>query len=328
MNKSYLYGETAFHHQGDYDYLIKLIDEIANCGIQGIKFQVLTDINDFVTTRHTSFQELAAYCFSFEQWESIFKYTREKGLDIILMPLNIEACGLIDLYEIRYLDIHSVSFNDKKLLNKINSYAVDIILGVGGRTLDEIYSLIDFFQGKVKILMTGFQSFPSKLQNIKLGRISVLKSLFQNLQIGYADHSSFEDEYSIISNEYARILGATVFEKHITLEEDNKRVDSASAVNTEKIETTKRRLDFIDKYIMDSSSLFLIGEEETTYRNRQLVCVAAQDLEEGHTITEEDILLKMYSDNTEAVFKVEHLVGKKLLNKMCFNEIFKQDNIR
>lgn len=68
--------------------------------------------------------------------------------------------------------------------------------------------------------MVGFQAFPSKLEEIKLSRISFLKTKFDSLKIGYADHSEFNSEDAIESNLYARLLGASIFEKHITLKEE------------------------------------------------------------------------------------------------------------
>ncbi|MBC8883220.1 N-acetylneuraminate synthase family protein [Flavobacterium piscinae] len=60
------------------------------------------------------------------------------------------------------------------------------------------------------------------------------KKDFPNFKIGYADHSSFDDEYAVLSNEYARLLGATIFEKHFTLDEGLERVDFNSAIGVKK----------------------------------------------------------------------------------------------
>jgi sialic acid synthase SpsE len=64
----------------------------------------------------------------------------------------------------------------------------------------------------------------------------------------------------ITSNEYAYILGARVFEKHIALEEG---VDFQSAVSSNKIETIKKRLDYLELILnIDSKEIFNMNEKE------------------------------------------------------------------
>lgn len=314
MNSFYLYTETAFHHQGDLEFLKKLILESKNAGSKGIKFQVLTNINDFVSIYHKAYKDLSSYCFSLEEWDQIFSYTASIGLDIIMMPLNIEALVLLKNHAVKYIDIHSVSFNDTRLLNAVRESNIDIILGVGGRTLDEIFLQKNNFGEKLKILMVGFQSFPSKLEKIKLSKIEQLKCIFPELEIGYADHSSFDDKFSVLSNDYARLLGATVFEKHITITEGEDRVDAASAVNPSKITNIIDRLNFIEKFIIDKEDSFVMEEEEITYRNRQLVCVAVEDLKIGEILNVDNVALKMIHDPSDC-FKIPHQIHEKVLKK-------------
>ena len=87
MDKLYLYAETAFHHEGDMEFMISLIDEAVKSGVNGVKFQVLTNPSDFVSSKHSSFKELSKYCFSIKDWKTIFSYATNNGLEIIFMAL-------------------------------------------------------------------------------------------------------------------------------------------------------------------------------------------------------------------------------------------------
>ncbi len=313
MNSSYLYTETAFHHQGDYDYLIRLIDASLGAGAKGVKFQVLTQCSDFVSTRHKAYADLASYCFTKQKWAQLFDYTASKGLDIILMPLNIEAVELAGARNVKYIDIHSVSFNDIDLLDAIKKSGVGVILGVGGRTLEEILTMRDFFLNQLRVLMVGFQSFPSQLEDIKLNKITLLKQLFPDQLIGYADHSSYDHVHAITSNDYARLLGATVFEKHIAVDEGVNRIDFASAVSPEKIATIVSNLKFLDINIIGNlSDSFRMTSSEVVYRNRQLRCVAATPLMKGAILSKENIRLKLV-DNPDFTFtRYEEVVNRTL----------------
>jgi len=326
MNNFYLYTETAFHHQGDPEFLKKLILESKNAGSKGVKFQVLTNIDDFVSTYHKAYRDLSGYCLNIEEWDKIFSYTTSLELDIIMMPLNIQALDLLKKHSVKYIDIHSVSFNDSKLLNAIRESNIEIILGVGGRTLDEIYAQKNNFGEKLKILMVGFQSFPSKLEKIKLAKIEQLKSIFPELEIGYADHSAFDDKYAVLSNDYARLLGATVFEKHVTINEGEDRVDAASAVSPSKISEIIERLKFIEEYIINKENSFIMEEEEIAYRNRQLVCVAMEDFKIGEILNKDKVALKMTNNPENCLMIPNQICGKVLKIKIKKDEPFTKNH--
>ncbi|MCW9056371.1 MAG: N-acetylneuraminate synthase family protein, partial [Gammaproteobacteria bacterium] len=196
------------------------------------------------------------------------------------------------------------------------------IFGVGGRTLDEIDYVLNKYKDRDTTLMVGFQSYPSELQDIKLSRIKELKNKYPSSAIGYADHSSFDDEMAIISNDYAYILGARIFEKHITVDEGIERIDFQSAVGAKKISTIISRLTFLDKILnIDEADLFEMNAKEINYRNRQKIPVAKHNLEIGHMLTEEDIELKMI-DTDNAKDDIELLINHKLKNKVMKDRAF------
>lgn len=318
----YLYAETAFHHEGDKEYLLKLVDEAKRSGALGVKFQVLIELNEFMSSKHSAYHEAKSWILGYEDWREVFAYTRNLDLDIILMPLDVKAFTLVEEFEIKYLEIHSVSFKDKKLLSKLKDTNVPLIFGIGGRTIEEIDTIVKQYNDREMILMVGFQSYPSDLKDIKLERISALKKLYPECQIGYADHSSYESEMTITSNEYAYILGARVFEKHIALEEGKERIDYQSAVSAKKINLIKKRLDYLQSILnFNSEELFKMNEKEITYRNRQKVPVAKRKISAGETISPELLELKMTSqeDNIESQ---DEIVGKKTYKDIEKDSVF------
>ncbi|PHO10269.1 hypothetical protein CPG37_04280 [Malaciobacter canalis] len=308
----YLYAETAFYHEGNKEYLLNLIDDVKSSGAKGVKFQVLIELNEFMSSSHSAYEEAKKWTLSLSDWREVFTYTQKLNLDIVLMPLDVRAFELVKEFEIKFVEIHSVSFKDEKLLSKLEDIKIPLIFGIGGRTIDEVDYIVKKYNDRDIVLMVGFQSFPSDLKDIKLERISELKKLYPECKIGYADHSSYNDDMAVTSNEYAYILGARIFEKHIALEEGVERIDYQSAVSSEKIQAIKKRLDYLESlFNINSQEVFSMSEKEVTYRNRQKVPVAKRDIKAGEIILSDLVEIKMI--NKKGIIEsIDEVIGKKV----------------
>ncbi len=326
----YFYTETAFHHEGDYDYLKKLVHMSKEVGAHGIKFQILFELNSLTTSSHGNYSALSSLVIEPNKWKEIFDISIENGLDIIAMPLDCSVFEMLLEYKknIKYLELHSVSFNDTSLKKMIKESNIPLILGAGGRTLKEINSLLLYFGSQVEVLMHGFQSFPSKIENVRLDKIFFLASKFPFLKIGYADHSSFDDNFSVTSNEYAYLLGARVFEKHITLEEGVKRIDYESSVGADKLKLIIERLNFLDLQILNNSYDFsILNEYELSYRRRQKIAVASKKINKGDFFSLENVAFKM-SDILSDLNDFSLLRNKKSTVDLNYDEVILEKNIR
>lgn len=312
--ETYFYTETAFHHMGDMGFIKKLIDSSKLAGANGIKFQVLIDYDSFIAEQHSMYHEFKKGMFTLDEWREIFLYTNSKGLDIIFMPICTTAFELLrsDSYSVKYIDIHSVSFYDEEVLKLIEESGIPVILGVGGRTTEEIDSKLEQFGDQLAVLMVGFQAFPTHIEEMKIGKIAWLKKKYPQLQVGYADHSSFDSDHAILSNEWALLLGATFFEKHITIAPGEDRWDFQSALCDERVGELVKRLKFLSNEVMRYNEVDFnkIDGKELVYRNRQKIAVASVPLQSGHVLQEGDIALKML-DSTEGIVDWKSLIGKK-----------------
>lgn len=316
----YLYVETAFHHEGNVEYLLKLIDAAKESGAKGVKFQVLIELDEFMSSKHTVYNEAKNWIISIDNWEKIFKYTKDLGLDIIFMPMDIKAFDLISKFEIKYIEIHSVSFRDEKLLKELDKNNLPLILGIGGRTLVEIENLLEKYSSREIVLMVGFQAYPSDLKDVKLERISEFKKLYPHCQIGYADHSSFDDDMAIHSNEYAYILGARIFEKHITIDEGKERIDFQSAVSVKKISLINEKLNYLDSiFNLNSEFIFDMSIKEVIYRNRQKIPTANRKINESEIIKESMLDFKMI-DAESFIEEKDLIIGKRAKKTIEYDE--------
>ena len=308
-SKLIIIAETAFNHEGSKDYLLNLIDAVADSGVTHIKFQVLIDCDEFVSLSSESYDVVKSWCFSETEWNTIFTRAEGKGLRLFLMPLDMKAVKLCERPTVDFIEIHSVSFNDLPLqeLVKEKIQHKKLVFGLGGRTLEEVESLKNNYPECKFVLMHGFQAFPSKLDDVKLSRIKYFKESFPSSVLGYADHSAPDINDAIYSSIYAYHLGARIFEKHVTLEPE--RTDSQSALTPKQLADYVNEMHRFEKIIYeDKKSSFTFTDSEITYRNRQKQVVALTDISIGDKFTSENIALKMHSQTGGAV-KLQSVIG-------------------
>jgi len=322
----YFYTETAFHHQGEMKFMKELILASFETGAKGVKFQVLLDYDSFISKKHSNYDIFKTGLFSLKEWEEIFSYTNSLGLEIVFMPICTQSFTLYTKMAsmINYIDIHSISWYDKEVLALVKETKKPIILGIGGRTTAEIEDKLTYFEYQLKVLMVGFQAFPSKIEDLRLGKIKCLKDKYAHLSIGYADHSSFEEDFCISSNEWAYFLGARYFEKHITTKEGEDRWDFQSAISKEKCTELVNRLNFINNQVMRYSNeeFDVIEGKELVYRNRQKICVARVDISKGTVITNDHISRKMIDNVDLGEVDSSKLLGKKTIKDFEEGEAF------
>ncbi|CAK6712082.1 putative N-acetylneuraminate synthase [Vibrio harveyi] len=310
-NKPIIIGEIAFNHEGDFNYLRQAVEELAKTNVTHVKFQVLINADEFVSEKSASYDTVKNWCFSEKEWNEIFSLSSKLGLRIFGMPLDTKAVEILDHDYVDYIEIHSVSFYDYDLISLVKKIHLDkvVAFGVGGRTLEELVAINDYFEGRKLLFMVGFQAYPSELEDIKLTRIKSIKSKFPNHLIGYADHSAPESPDSIYASHYACCLGVNIFEKHFSLQQN--RTDSDSAFNTEKminyVESIHRLMRILE---VDFSQSFIFSSAEVVYRDRQKKAVAIKDINKDEEFDSKNIALKMHSEKGNHN-NLESLIGKK-----------------
>lgn len=326
----FLYAETAFHHEGDIDYMIGLVDLAKSSGADGIKFQVLLDYDSLIARSNPGYDDFKRAMFSKEQWRQIIEHARELGLKIVFMPCDLESIELVKegYFKVDFLDLHSVSFYDSDVNRRIKESNVPLILGVGGRTLDEMKEKLTYYGEQLWCFMVGFQAFPTNLEDVNLEKIAMMKGIFSQ-RIGYADHSHFDSDDAVESNLRAFNYGARVFEKHLTLTEGEERFDHIASVGEEKFEKIRDLLDSASEsetpaLPLDEAS-FELSEPELDYRYRQKIAVPTKDLSAGTLVDENMIAFKMCG-NVDGITDFSGLVGKRLKSDVKYDHpILKSD---
>ena len=113
-SKPYIIGETAYNHEGDYRYLIKMIDDIAEIGLYAVKFHLLLKADSYMQKDHPLIETIKQWTFNEDEWLNILEYSQKKGLDIVALCDDVESLRFINTHfsEIFAIELHASGLND------------------------------------------------------------------------------------------------------------------------------------------------------------------------------------------------------------------------
>jgi sialic acid synthase SpsE len=306
-------AETAFSHEGNPDYLFKQIDAAIKGQADIVKFQILSNLDSYYTSNHPAREVAVRWIISSATWEKAIKYAKSKGLFVLVLPLDLEAVSFIEINKlpVDYYEIHSVNFLEFPLLDTISNTDKKIILGIGGRTNEELKYTLSHFSNKKLELMYGFQSFPTEYKYLNLNKIKRFKEDF-GVDVGYADHTHFSSNHFHRLNDIAFILGSRLFEKHIVVEKGEKRIDYESGIESEDFIKMRKRLNEL-KEIIGDGELSNLNEKELAYRGREKAVLYADDYKMGTVIGKNSILFRQYNgEKCSNQLKIVNYIGKTL----------------
>lgn len=316
-SKPYLIGETAFHHEGNVDFLMELIDAGINTGVDALKFHLLFDVFDYMIAEHTAIDVIKKIAIPQDKWLPVLSYVSTKGIDIVLLCNDLESLSWVNKYQhdfnIVAIEIHATGLNDLFLLKEAAKFDKTVILGVGGSTFDEIKYAIDFLHQNHKtdiFLMHGFQNYPTRYEDINLKRMAFLQGAF-GLPVGYADHTDPQDDNANIVSVLPQSNGFNVLEKHFTHVYGEKRIDAQAAVSLENLKKTKELMAVVYSTLGKDNFAFSVAEKKygDTGPMKKAI-VARKRIEKGEILSMDNLAFKRTNHSSKIKqYDLEKLIG-------------------
>jgi N,N'-diacetyllegionaminate synthase len=293
----YIIAETAYNHEGDIKYLYKMIDEIASLKLNAVKFHLLLNIDSYMKKTHPLYQKVKQWMLTELQWEEILVHVAKKNLDIVALCDDVESIRYLvrKKKKVHAIELHATSLNDHFMLTEAAQFDGQIILGIGGSSINDISYAVDFLrhQGKQDILlMYGFQSYPTNYTDINLAKMHAIHDLF-HLPVGYADHTGFDDPNNAVISVAAALMGFPVLEKHYTPDEGKERIDYHAAVGKKKMGCIRELMNTALQ--VHGSGQITLSEPEKAYGNvgpMKKAIVARRDIKKGEQLSLENLWFK------------------------------------
>lgn len=287
----YIISEMACAHDGIFKNALQLIDTAVLAGANAIQLQVFNTESQ-VLPGHKLYPLLKSLEFSAQQWNELFSYARDQNIDVFSFIYDIPSLGLVHDFDIDGIKISSSDLSNPELLAETAKLNKPVTLGTGASSLKEIEEALEILNknGNDKvILMHGVQNFPTKIEDAKINKITRLRELF-DLPVGYQDHTSSDTWMSMYIDFVALGAGATVIEKHITMDRSKKGTDYQAALEPAEFKLFVKQLREISQSIY-KDDLFNLSESDYEYRRFQKkVIVTSRRINKGEQLSRDMVL--------------------------------------
>ena len=266
-----------------------------------------------------------------DKWLNILRFVKSNKIETIVMADDIKAIDFVkkNIILVDAVELHAVALNNIEMLNEVKDIKIPIILGVGGSKPDDIEFALNFLKRNDVLLMHGFQNYPTKYEYANFRRMQGARKRFK-LNVGYADHTSWDSELNELITLAGFMAGANFIEKHVTLGFGRKRIDYEASISIEMLAKIREKILILNKTKGDSS--FNISPYEDIYAKNgpmKFTVVAKKNLKKGHIITKDNITFKRAGEENNIPQRdYMKLMGKKTKADILKNHLVNWGNVQ
>jgi len=341
----YIIAEAGVNHNGNEEMAFQLVDAAIEAGANAIKFQTFKAEN--IVTKNadkafyqkqtterseTHFEMLKRLELSHEQHHDLLKYCRNQKIEFLSTAFDLESLDFLDRkLKLKTLKIPSGDITNGPLLLAYAYTNCDLILSTGMATMGEIevalgvlaFGLLKFAKSKpskVAFQKAYFSSqgqkvlkekvtllhctteYPAPSHDINLNTMLTMRTAF-GLKTGYSDHSE-----GISVPIAATALGATMIEKHFTLNKKLPGPDHKASIEPDELNTMVSAIRTVEQAMGSCIKGPMPSELKNISISRKSL-IAAKDIKKGEKFTAENITIKRPGTGVSPM-EYWNLVGK------------------
>lgn len=297
-------AEAGVNHNGSLVLAKQLIDKAVDAGVDIIKFQTFKS-EKLVSkaAKQAEYQQrnigkkdesqlamLKKLELSQADHEELIEYCSKKGIRFFSTAFDMESIDYLHSLNMGLWKIPSGEITNYPYLRKIAKYNEPVILSTGMCELSDIEAainvLLDFGVKKEQITILHCNTeYPTPFADVNLKAMLEIGKKF-GVQIGYSDHTiGIEVPIAAVA------LGATVIEKHFTLDKNMEGPDHKASVEPDELKAMVSAIRNIEQALGSGHKTISPSERKNIGIARKSI-VAACPIRAGELLTEENLTVK------------------------------------
>ncbi len=323
---TYIIAEAGVNHNGSLRLAKKLVDKAVWAGADCIKFQTFNSEKlvaknapkaDYQkkTTSNTESQldMLKKLELTPKQFINLKDYCQKKGIAFLSTPFDLESINFLASIGIKTWKIPSGEITNYPYLRTIGKRKENVIMSTGMSTIAEVRNAIAVLKkfGTKKItLLHCTTEYPAPYDSVNLQAMHTLKKEF-GYDVGYSDHTN-----GIEIPVAAVAMGATIIEKHFTLDHDMEGPDHKASLEPEELRNMIRAIRNVEKAFGNGKKAPSKAEKRNIPIVRKSI-VAASHIKKGEVFSDINLTTKRPGKGTSPMLW-ENIVGT--IAKRNYNE--------
>ena len=333
MQHTLIIAEAGVNHNGSMTFAKQLVDKAVEAGVDYIKFQTFKaeklvsksakqadyqKRNIGSSADDSQYNMLKKLELSEADHRELIEYCNQKGIKFFFTAFDMESIDYLHSLHLGLWKVPSGEITNYPYLKKIASYHEPVILSTGMCEIEDVSAAMNVLisngvsRKDITILHCNTE-YPTPFEDVNLRAMQALKDEFK-VEVGYSDHTKgIEVPIAAVA------LGATVIEKHFTLDCNMEGPDHKASLEPDELKAMVSSIRNIEQALGDGRKTVSASEKKNISIARKSI-VASRAIKAGEILSEENLTVKR-PGNGISPMKWDDIVGKAAIRDFAEEEL-------
>jgi len=326
----FIIAEVGQNHQGNFEIAKNYIKVFSSLGADAIKFQIRNNKYLFSKDAYDNFYESEnsfgkTYGLHREKLELNYKYLRnlrkeciKHRVKFIITPFDEISLDFVKKLNVDAIKIASFDLGNLPFIYKITKLNKPIIISIGGGREDQVNASLKVLKKNKNqiIILHCVSEYPCEYNRLGLKNITNLKQKYPKIIIGSSDHFN-----GTLSGPVAYLMGARVFEKHVTMNRSWVGTDHNFSLEPEGFRKFVRDINRV-RHMLEPKPARELGKEKVFKRLGKSL-IASKKIFKGEIFNFDNLSGRIFSKQFIQVRDANKVIGKKAKKNFKIGEPIK-----
>ncbi len=319
-------AEAGVNHNGSIELAKQLVDKAAEAGADYVKFQTFkSEKLVSKSARQAEYQKknigkksddsqlsmLKKLELSKQDHEVLITYCKERDIKFFSTAFDFDSIEYLHFLNLGLWKIPSGEITNYPFLKRVAAYNEKTILSTGMCDIEDVRAAVEalYKNGLSKENLTLLHcntEYPTPFEDVNLKAMDALREEF-GVEVGYSDHTKgIEVPIAAVA------LGATVIEKHFTLDRNMEGPDHKASLEPNELKTMVSAIRNIEKAVGGDGTKHVSESERKNIGIARKSIVAACDIKAGEVFTEQNLTAKRPGTGISPM-RWEEIIGTKAI---------------
>lgn len=301
MEHVIIIAEAGVNHNGSFELAKKMVDAAKEAGVDYVKFQTFNPEKlvskyaekaeyqkETTGSDETQLQMLQKLTLTEDNFLSLLDYCSEVGIGFISTPFDLDGIAFLETFDMDFWKVPSGEVTNLPYLEAIARTKRKVVISTGMCDMNEIQDAIQVLEknGTTDITLLHCNTqYPTPYEHVNLSAMNSIRDALHK-EVGYSDHTQgIEVPIAAVA------MGATVIEKHFTLDKNMEGPDHKASLNPAELQQMVVAIRNIEQAIGNGLKEPSSSEMANKAVARKSI-VASRSIKQGELFSEDNLTTK------------------------------------